>query len=112
MKITLTKPNEFEVLMEHESMKASAKDADLLTAFNLIAPRFAEATRQKIPQLTAETIRDITAHLMSPMSQLSWRLKNLSSQQMADITSGLSYQACDAQVIIHDDIIYFGHKPE
>jgi len=71
MKITITKPNEFEVLMEYDLMKAHARDADLLAAFDSIAPRFSEATRQKIDPLTPQQVKDITAHLTH---QTNWQV--------------------------------------
>ena len=52
MIIMITKTNgKFDVLMEHDLMKGSGRDSDLMTAFNLVAPRFAEATRVPIPSI-------------------------------------------------------------
>lgn len=52
MLITITKNNgEFDILMEHDLMKGSGRDADLMTAFNSVAPRFAHTTRIPIASI-------------------------------------------------------------
>lgn len=52
MLITITKSNgKFDVLMEHGLMKGSGRDADLMTAFNSVAPYFAQAARTPIASI-------------------------------------------------------------